>query len=105
MSKKYHIAMTGVFTSLISCFINASPNKKLVGYSYLEQMKDILPSLLIAAVMFGAVLCVELLRLDNLVTMVVQVAVGVVVYIGLAALLRLEPFRFLLNLLKKKLKK
>ena len=99
------IAMTGVFTSLISCFINASPNKKLVGYSYLEQMKDILPSLLIAAVMFGAVLCVELLRLDSLVTMVVQVAVGVVVYIGLAALLRLEPFRFLLNLLKKKLKK
>ena len=99
------IAMTGVFTSLISCFINASPNKKLVGYSYLEQMKDILPSLLIAAVMFGAVLCVELLRLDSLVTMAIQVAVGVVVYIGLAALLRLEPFRFLLNLLKKKLKK
>jgi hypothetical protein len=52
------IAMTGAFTTIISCFINASPNKKLIGYSYLEQMKDILPSFAAAVVMLAAVLAI-----------------------------------------------
>ena len=93
------IAMTGVFTTVTSCFINAYPNKKLIGYSYLEQMKDILPSFALSFVMLAAVLAVELLELNGLVTLVLQVAVGVAVYVTASALLRLEPFRMLLKLL------
>ena len=99
------IAITSMFTGLISCFINASPNKKLAGYSYGEQMKDILPSFLCAAVMFGAVLSVGLLKLGTVATICVQVLVGVVVYVALAALFRLAPFRMLLKFAKNKMKK
>ena len=94
------IAMTGVFTTLISCFINASPNRKLVDYSYLEQMRDVLPSLLVALVMCFAVLSVELLNLGSLVTMLIQIPLGVVVYTGLAAALHLTPFKLLLGALQ-----
>lgn len=99
------IAMTGVVTTLISCFINAYPNKTLVNYTYFEQMRDILPSFFMAAAMLGVVMTVELLELSSLVTMLVQIPVGVVVYFALAALLRPEPFRLLVKLLRSKLKK
>ena len=99
------IAMTGAVTTLISCFINAYPNKALVNYSYFEQMKDILPSFLMSAAMLGVVLSVELLGLSSFVTMLLQIAVGVVVYFALAALFRPEPFRLLVQLLRSKLKK
>lgn len=96
------IAMTGVFTSFISCFINAYPNKKLIGYSYWEQVKDMLPSLALSGIMLAAVLAVELLQLGSLVTLLLQVLVGVAVYVLLSAIFRLQPFRLLLSMLRKK---
>lgn len=94
------IAMTGAFTTIISCFINASPNKKLIGYSYLEQMKDILPSFAAAVVMLVAVLAVELLGFGALLTLVIQVLVGIVVYVAISAAAHLEPFWMVLDVLK-----
>jgi ABC-type protease/lipase transport system fused ATPase/permease subunit len=92
--------MTGAFTTIISCFINASPNKKLIGYSYLEQMKDILPSFAAAIVMLVAVLAVQLLGFGALLTLVIQVLVGIVVYVAISAAAHLEPFRMVLDVLK-----
>jgi O-antigen/teichoic acid export membrane protein len=96
------IAMTGAFTTVISCFINAYPNKKLIDYSYFEQMRDILPSFVAAVVMLGAVLAVQLLGLGTMATLVVQIVVGIGVYVAVSAVFRLEPFRLLLDMLKKK---
>lgn len=96
------IAMTGVFTTATSCFINAFPNKKLIGYSYFEQMKDILPSFIAAILMLAAVLAVELLGFGPLLTLVIQILVGVAVYVCISAVLKLAPFRMLLDLLRKK---
>lgn len=94
------IAMTGALTTLVSCFINAYPNKKLIGYSYLEQMKDILPSFAASAVMLAAVLWIGTLELPAVALLAAQVVAGVAVYAALSAALRLEPFRMLLDLLK-----
>ena len=99
------IAATGVVTGLISSFINAFPNKKLVGYSYFEQIKDILPSFLLSAVMLGCVLAVQLLPLNNILTLLVQVVVGVAVYVLLSMVFQLAPFRLLLTGIKKFFKK
>ena len=94
------IAMTGIFSTVISCFVNASPNKELIGYSYFEQMRDILPSLLVSLAMFVGVLAVGLLELPSIVILVVQVLTGVVLYVALSAIFRLEPFKMLLAMLK-----
>ncbi len=96
------IAMTGVFTAFTSCFINAYPNKKLIGYSYLDQLRDMLPSFLLAVFMLGCVLAVQLLNLGNLLTLLIQVAVGVVAYVAASALFRVRPFGILLQFLKHK---
>lgn len=94
------IAMTGVVGAFTNTIINTFPNKKLIGYSYFEQMRDILPSLLTAFAMFGIVLAVELLKLPTIMTIVLQVIVGVAAYFALSALFRLMPFRMLMGALK-----
>lgn len=96
------IAATGIFTTIISCFINAYPNKKLIDYSYFEQMKDILPSFLVSVLMCGIVLTVQFLHLGTILTLIAQISLGVVVYFLLSAVFRLEPFWMLVEMLKKK---
>ena len=96
------IALTGVFTTFTSCFINAYPNKKLIGYSYLEQMKDMLPTFALSFVMLGCVLAVSLLQLNSLITLVLQILVGVIVYVALSILFRLSPMQMLLQFIKQK---
>ncbi len=94
------IALTGVITTLIGCFVNASPNKKLIGYAYGEQLRDILPSLMQSLVMFGCVLAVLLLKLPTIVTLALQVIVGVGVYLVLSLIFRPKPFCILLQSLR-----
>ena len=94
------IAMTGVFSTLINCFVNSYPNKKLIEYSYVEQMKDILPSAFVSVVMLVGVLLAGRLELPVIVVLAVQVIVGVMLYAGLSMLLRLEPFKMLMQMLK-----
>lgn len=84
-----------VLTTLLSSFVNASPNKKLIGYSYLDQIKDILPAFVLSVVMLVCVLAVELLGLNVWVTMLIQLIVGAVVYIGGALLFKFESLEYL----------
>ena len=94
------IALTGVVTTVISCFVNAFPNKKLINYSYLEQMRDILPSFGISALMLFCVLAVGMIGLPPIVTLILQVIVGVIVYVSVSAVLKMAPFMQLVGILK-----
>lgn len=94
------IAMTGVITTITGSFINAYPNKHLIGYSYLEQMKDIVPSIIASIAMLLGVLAVELLVLPDIATLVVQITVGVGLYAAISAVFRMEAFRMIIRALK-----
>lgn len=95
------IALSGALTTLTSCFINAYPNRKLIGYSYWDQMVDIFPSLMLSLIMLGAVLSVGMLSLPPVLLLILQVVCGVAVYALLSFVTRISPFRMLLGLLKK----
>ncbi len=93
----YAIALGGVLGGIISTFINAHPNRKLLGYSYKEQWLDIAPSLLLSLVMGAAVYSLKWLGLSALITLVIQVVTGAVLYTALAWLFKLESFNYLLT--------
>ena len=99
------MAYSLLITALISSFINAYPNKKLLNYSYPEQLRDILPALALAALMGGVVYTVELLRLHALLTLVLQVLVGVAVYVGGSILFKMESYHYVLSIAKNFLRK
>jgi len=94
------MAISMLFTSVINQIVNSWPNKKLMGYSYLEQLKDILPAILLAVFMSGCVRTIELLHLSDVATLCIQVPLGAVIYIGLSALFKLESFTYCWNMAK-----
>lgn len=94
--------LVGTVTGMI---INSWPNKKLLDYSYFEQMKDILPGIAIAFVMGCGVKVVELLHASAAVTLMIQIPLGAVIYIGASALFHLESFEYLVEIGKSTLKK
>jgi len=91
------IAMTGLITAWIGWFVNAYPNKKLVNYSYIELIHDVLPTFLLAISMFGFVLWIGTLNINVYLLLVIQILCGVVYYIGLSILFKFEPFEYLLK--------
>ena len=91
--------------TVVGMIINAWPNRKLLNYAYLEQMKDILPSIVLAVFMGCCVKLIELLGLSTAVTLLVQIPLGAVIYIGASALLHLESYEYLMKMLRPVLKK
>ena len=74
--------------------MNAFPNKKLIGYTFREQLADLVPMLLMSLLMCGCVLLTgtgcEILGLPDIVVLVIQVLVGVVIYLLLSMILKLH---------------
>ena len=95
------IALTSTLTAVIGFFVNAHPNKRLIGYSYYEQVKDLLPSFLASLTMCAVVLAIGLINMNALVTLIIQILVGVAVYLLISVIFRLSPFilmsRMLIN--------
>lgn len=87
-------------STLISSIINAFPNKKLLGYSYLEQVKDMLPQILLSLLMGAVVYALSFLPFNNILMLLVQVPVGVAVYVVGSKLFHLDSFDYILNTVK-----
>ena len=94
------MACSLLVNSLFSQLINAWPNKKLLGYAYPQQIRDILPALLLSLGMGGAVYAVELLGLGSWPTLLIQVPLGVLLYVLGSKLCRLESYEYLLAAIK-----
>lgn len=94
------MALSTLVNSLICQLINTWPNRKLLNYSYGDQIRDILPNLLLAAVMGGCVFVVGLIGLPDWATLLIQVVLGAVLYAGLSAATKNESYRYLLDVLK-----
>ena len=91
--------------SFICSIINAFPNKKLLGYSFTEQWKDLIPSLCLSLFMGVVVLSVELLGLNSYITMMIQIPLGGIIYLGLAYMLKFECLDYIITLIKPKIKR
>ncbi len=101
----YAIAFGMLIVGIICTFLNAYPNLKLLNYSYKEQLMDIMPGLGLSLIMGIAVYCIYFLDLFMVLTLVLQVIIGVVVYFSMAYILRLECFTYLLSALRDIFKK
>ncbi len=91
------IAYGAALCTVIASFVNAFPNNKLLNYGYLEQIKDILPSALLACVMAIAIIALGCLHLNIFLTIVLQIVLGSVIYLGLAKILHFESLDYLLK--------
>jgi len=92
---------SGILSSFIGQVINTWPNKKLLGYSLIEQYKDIAPSILLALFMGVCVFVIgTFLPFPTILTLIIQIIVGAGIYIGLSIALKIDTFYYLLDVLK-----
>lgn len=99
------MAYSLLLSSVLSQIINSWPNRKLLGYGYLEQVRDFTPGILLAVVMGICVYFIGFLHLPTIVTLLIQFIAGAALYIGVSAVLKLEEFEYLLGMVKSFLKK
>lgn len=92
------MAYSLLVSTLTSMVINSWPNKRLLRYSYFEQMKDILPGILLAVLMGCCVYPIQWLGLPDIVTLLLQVPLGALIYIGASAVLHLESYEYLMDM-------
>lgn len=96
LAMAYSLLITGVLSQII----NAWPNRKLLDYGYWEQLKDILPGIALAVGMGLCVYALSFLGLPTAATLLLQVLLGVGIYVGGSVLLKLETYRYLLGLIR-----
>ncbi len=87
--------------TILSSIINAYPNKKLLDYSYFEQVRDMLPSIALSLAMCAAVLCLSCFNFQPVIMMLIQVVAGVIIYVVGAKIFKFEVYDYLLSNVKK----
>lgn len=99
------MAVSMLLFALLSFIVNAAPNRKLLDYTYKQQVADMLPSMLLSGAMAAPVYCVQLLSLENWLTLLIQIPFGIALYVLGSKLFRVESFDYLLGAIKEMLHK
>jgi O-antigen/teichoic acid export membrane protein len=81
--------------------INALPNGKLIGYGPAAQLRDLLPAAVCAALMGAGAWAVQLLKWSPLWTLMLQIPVGVVLYLFFSFLFNRASFDYTYGLILK----
>ena len=97
----YAVAVSQFISGLISLVINAWPNRKLLGYKLTKQLRDILPALLLACLMGVCIYPISLLGLSDWLTLLIQVPLGIAIYVGGSVIFRVDSFSFMLDVLRR----
>lgn len=94
----YILVLGYLATGVFSTFINALPNRRVIGYPYGDQLRDIAPAVLLtAAASAVAALAVPATGLAGLPLVLAQAAAFALVYLALAAAFRVEALMYLVG--------
>lgn len=93
----FAIAIGELISSLICQVINAFPNRKLLDYSYLEQIKDIFPNLFNAIIMFIVTSFFSNCTETGVLNLLIQIFIGIIVYLCIIVLTKNESLRYILD--------
>ena len=108
LSTMWFGVMAMAYSLLVSCvlsqIINSWPNKRLLGYGYLEQLRDLIPGVILAVIMGICVYFIGYINLPNIIVLIIQV-IGATIYIVMSIVFKLESFLYLWNMVKTYLKK
>lgn len=94
------IAWGVVAFNFICLFVNLYPNAKILNYKIREQFSDVLPMLFISMVMGGIIWGFTFLQLSPVLTIFIQIIVGVITYLTLCWVFKIESFNYIIHIIK-----
>ncbi len=94
------IAVGAVIYSLIAAVINSFPNRKLIDYSYKEQILDIVPFVWMSVVMGMFVYVVGLIPISAILSLCLEMIVGAFVYYALSKVTGIDTLAYGIETIK-----
>lgn len=92
-----------IFSSILSLVINTYYTGKLIHHGFGKQMMDLLPTLLLSIAVGGTVyITVTYIPMKSWIALTVGVIEGIILYAGIAKLLRFSEFNELLAIIRKR---
>lgn len=88
----YWMLIGSIVSGIISFFLNAYYSGRELGYSSLRQLKDVAPSFLVSMSVAISVYFVKYLPISNYIVLLVQIAVGSVVFFTICEVTRIEEY-------------
>lgn len=102
IKEPHFVILATTIEFLVACICGGYVSKKNFGYSFKEQLQDVYKTLLNGLAMFLAVLSIETISLPPWLLLVLQVLLGIVVYISLSFIFNKKVFQQCLVYFKKK---
>lgn len=95
------VALSMLAYELFGFVVNATQLKRYLGYSFKEQLLDVLPHIALAA---ATALAVAFIDIDGMLalTLTAQVVAGVIVYIGGSVVLKLDSLQYIMQIARRK---
>ena len=103
------IALSSILAEIVCMFVNAWPNKKIIGYTLKEQLLDILPATLLSIVMGCAVFAVGFIPFDLfiesrflvcVIDLLLGLITGLAVYVLTSKLFKVESYSYIIATVK-----
>ena len=88
----YLMLFGSVITGFIAYYLNAFYSGKFLNYSILEQVRDIMPSFIIAMIMAVSVWGISFINLPSVALLAIQLSAGVVMIVLLCESVRLDSY-------------
>lgn len=101
----YTMLISSTIVGLLSYYVNAYYAKPLLNYGIKEQIKDIMPSILIGTIMCLLVLPIKLLPVHSAVQLAIQIVLCAIISISLCRMFNIREYYEILEILTPTLRK
>ena len=96
------LALTGLLGTFILVLITMFTSKKYSNYNYIEQLADVLHTLICCLFMGVIVFLLGMINLSLILSLIIQVFGGIITYFFFAYLFRFDELTYLVSFIKKK---
>lgn len=97
----YYMVGAGCIAAIISVIITGYWNKRLINYSLVTFLQDILPSIILGSISACLVYCMTLLRMNSLITLLLGILTGVIFYLVIAYVFKFRQIQTIVEIIRK----
>lgn len=98
------IAWSTTAIMIVATILSSLVVGKLIKYGALLQIKDLLPNIALSVSMAAVVMLVGRLPINSLILLIIQVLIGVIFYVAIAWITKMESFKYVISFVKDQLK-
>ncbi|WP_195438013.1 lipopolysaccharide biosynthesis protein [Parabacteroides goldsteinii] len=97
----YYMVGAGSIAAVVSVIVTGYWNEKLINYSRMTFLQDILPSMLLGCISACLVYCVTLFKMNSLITLLLGGGVGIIFYLCGAYIFKFRQIQTIVEIIRK----